>query len=393
VKEQAYFAAIPVKVLQDKTLYFSYRILFGQIASFANTSGCCWATNETLGKEIGLSESSATRGVRELAVRGFLKVYIDKETGNKRRIYPQQSADLPDEDRKLYKLLYQGEKPTVSTDADRGSAPTLDALSTQSDIIDINEEDKKECTVGSQVSILNESEAPQVNAKFLEDDAPPRLSLETKLSPQCVPDTQSHEVLPGKDKEGYISAVMQMLRKYAPAYWARPDIGTFTDECWKRKSKFDLPQKHWRKKEVPGLIAFLKTHFEEGYAERATKSESITADHSEVDRIVNAFLDECMDDHKSDHSTYREFIGKVAWNRDVRALDFEALKRLYLDNKWPEVTFVREVYKRWRPQMYEQMGIEWSKFAATRKATMEIAMEGYNYYKSWVIPGWPKQQS
>lgn len=140
MKEQAYFAAIPIKVLQDNSIYHSYRILYGQIASFANTSGCCWATNETLGEAIGLSESAVTKGVKELAVRGHIKCYIDKESGNKRRIYPQSSSDLPEEDRSKFTRLYQ---TPITTQSDRVSQPSVIPTGTQSDIIDIIEEDKK----------------------------------------------------------------------------------------------------------------------------------------------------------------------------------------------------------------------------------------------------------
>jgi len=392
MKEQAYFAAIPIKVLQDNSIYHSYRILYGQIASYANTSGCCWATNETLGKAIDLSESSVSRGIKELAIRGHIKAYIDKETGNKRRIYPQQSADIPDDEKGNYTLLYQ-EQPTppIRTHADRVSAPTPTPIRTHADIIEIIEEDKEECTGDSQVSILNESSAPQVNANPKEeDDVPPRLSLETKLSTQCVPDTQSNEILPGKDKEAYVSAVMQMLRKYAPTYWGRPDINTFTNECWKRKSKFDLPQKHWRKKEVPGLMAFLKTHFEEGHAERASKSESITADHSAIDKIINDFLNMCLDNWYNEWRSYRTHVEIYKGKRDVWALDFEALKKLYLDNKWNEVTFVFEIYGKHMHRMFELMEFEWSKFAANRKATMDEALQFYSERRLLVIEGWPK---
>ena len=215
----------------------------------------------------------------------------------------------------------------------------------------------------------NENEAPQVNANPGEKDDVRELSIVS----------ESSETLNQAD---YYHALKKYLNKYLPKYTKNEkEMDKGIAAAFKHGLKFSATP--GSKKGVDSFFARNRVFFE-------TEQEN-SPDHSEVDKIVNDFLDECMDDHKSDHSTYREFIGKVAWNRDVRALDFEALKRLYLDNKWPEVTFVREVYKRWRPKMYIQMGIEWSKFAATRKATMEVAMEGYNYYKSWVIPGWPKQ--
>lgn len=380
MKEQAYFAAIPIKVLQDNSIYHSYRILYGQIASYANTSGCCWATNETLGKAIDLSESSVSRGIKELAIRGHIKAYIDKETGNKRRIYPQQSSDIPDEEKGKYTLLYQDAKvPPIRTHADRGYAPTPTPIRTHADIIEINEEDKKECTGDSQVSILNESSAPQVNANPEtrgSDDKPP-LSVQNTLS---------------KNETDYKQTLMGLIKKFAREFWERPDIEGFVDYCWKEGKEFEV--KVWnRKKYVPGLEALLKTHFEGEIGEMNKKKEELKADHSDAEKTVKEFLNMCLDNWHNEWRSYRKHVEIYKGKRDVLASDYEALKKLYMDNKWNEVTFVFEVYGRHKNKMYEMMGFEWSKFAANKKATLEEALNFYNERKSWVIPGWPKQQS
>jgi len=377
MKEQAYFAAIPIKVLQDNSIYHSYRILYGQIASYANTSGCCWATNETLGKAIDLSESSVSRGIKELAIRGHIKAYIDKETGNKRRIYPQQSSDIPDDEKGNYTLLYQ-ERPTppIRTHADRGSAPTPTPIRTHADIIEINKEDKQECTGDSKVSIFFESIAPRVNANPEKENDSPRHIKEINICSN------------GLKEDAYKQALMGLIKKFAKEYWNHPGIGTFLDYCWENGKPFEV-KTYKMKKYVPGLLELLKAHFEGEIGEMNKKKADIEADHSEIEDLVEKTINWCNENWNDQWRTYPALMAiRKSYDKE-RA----AIKKLLVRNKKREVSLIMYAYSREPTVMNQRMDSDWASVAGNFKNVLELAEALYNERKSWVIPGWPKQQS
>jgi len=379
MKEQAYFAAIPIKVLQDNSIYHSYRILYGQIASYANTSGCCWATNETLGKAIDLSESSVSRGIKELAVRGHIKAYIDKETGNKRRIYPQQSSDIPDDEKGSYTLLYQ-ELPTppIRTHADRVSAPTPIPIRTHADIIEIKEKDKEECTAG--VSIFFESselenQAPQVNAKTLEGEQEPHIKENNICSE-------------GLKEADYKQALMSLLKKFAKEYWDRPDIDTFLDYCWVEGKRFEI-KKYGMKKTVPGLLELLKTHFEGDIGEMNKKKAEVSADHSDAERLAKDMIAYCRREWKTEYMTYeRRCVERPGYIEE----ETEALKKLLIKVGKDKIRLIAHAFC---GNVNEVMDMRWTKTAEFFKETFEMAEWAYNYYSEKMIPsieGWVKKK-
>jgi hypothetical protein len=95
-KGQSYYCVIPWKLLTDKSICSSAKLLYGEISALANKEGYCWASNEHFGKTFGIKSNTRVSAlVRELKEANYIYVVIDKEEGNKRRIYiqPPRNSD------------------------------------------------------------------------------------------------------------------------------------------------------------------------------------------------------------------------------------------------------------------------------------------------------------
>lgn len=86
------FAVIPSVVMQDPELSMSAKMLYGIITWRCNKTAYCWATNRTLGEDLGLSSKRVSSLVSDLEDRGHIETEIitDEETGavKYRYIYP-----------------------------------------------------------------------------------------------------------------------------------------------------------------------------------------------------------------------------------------------------------------------------------------------------------------
>lgn len=61
--------------------------LHTRILSLSRKEGYCWANNAFFARELNISKASVSRRVSELCERGYIRVEIDKQSGNKRHIY------------------------------------------------------------------------------------------------------------------------------------------------------------------------------------------------------------------------------------------------------------------------------------------------------------------
>lgn len=86
------FAVIPSVVMLDTQLSASAKLLYGIITWRSGKFGFCWATNDTLAEDVGLSAKRITPLIAQLEERGHIEteILLDKTvTGGKRRnIYP-----------------------------------------------------------------------------------------------------------------------------------------------------------------------------------------------------------------------------------------------------------------------------------------------------------------
>lgn len=70
--------------------------LHTRILSLSRKEGYCWANNSFFARELDISKASASRRVSELCERGYIRIEIDKQGGNKRYIYPIDSLGTND---------------------------------------------------------------------------------------------------------------------------------------------------------------------------------------------------------------------------------------------------------------------------------------------------------
>jgi len=86
------FAVIPSVVMLDPELTASAKLLYGVITWRSGKYGFCWATNETLAEDVGLSAKRVSPLISQLEERGHIEteILLDKSVpGSKRRnIYP-----------------------------------------------------------------------------------------------------------------------------------------------------------------------------------------------------------------------------------------------------------------------------------------------------------------
>jgi len=87
---QGYYCVIPWKLLTDKSIPSTAKLIYGEISALANREGFCWASNEHFSETFGLkANTTISRLINILKDAKYIYVDIDVKAGNKRRIYLQ----------------------------------------------------------------------------------------------------------------------------------------------------------------------------------------------------------------------------------------------------------------------------------------------------------------
>ncbi|MFZ4705566.1 MAG: helix-turn-helix domain-containing protein [Bacteroidales bacterium] len=82
-----YFAVIPATVRYDDSLQPLARLLYGEITALSNIEGFCYASNAYFAKLYNVETNTISAWINALAKAGHVTTVIDKDSGNKRRIY------------------------------------------------------------------------------------------------------------------------------------------------------------------------------------------------------------------------------------------------------------------------------------------------------------------
>ena len=85
-------------VMSANDLILSQKVLLGRILGLLNKYGYCFATNDWLGKEIGLSGSITRKHIYKLIKLGYLRSEVDRggnKHGSMRRLYPAEKVLIP----------------------------------------------------------------------------------------------------------------------------------------------------------------------------------------------------------------------------------------------------------------------------------------------------------
>jgi len=117
---QSYYCVIPWKLLTDKTIPSTAKLLYGEISALTNKEGYCWASNEHFGKTFGLEPNTTiSKLINTLKNTNYIYVEIDKEKGNKRKIWLQPPI-IKKDDRDYQKsreaIIKNHEKDNINID-------------------------------------------------------------------------------------------------------------------------------------------------------------------------------------------------------------------------------------------------------------------------------------
>lgn len=94
-RKKSYYSVVPANVRYDKSLCPNTKLLYGEITCLCNEKGYCWASNGYFAKLYGKDTRTITRWIGQLTKRGYIRVQIDKKSGNKRRIYLSTKMSTP----------------------------------------------------------------------------------------------------------------------------------------------------------------------------------------------------------------------------------------------------------------------------------------------------------
>jgi DNA-binding MarR family transcriptional regulator len=78
---------LPAHIRYNQVLSDFEKILYSEIVALSNALGYCYASNNYFAKVYNKSVSTISRSINNLEKYEFVKTHIDKENGNKRRIY------------------------------------------------------------------------------------------------------------------------------------------------------------------------------------------------------------------------------------------------------------------------------------------------------------------
>ena len=89
---RSYYAILTANVRYDKRISFRQKVLFAEITALTHAKGHCFASNSYFAKLYDVQPETISRDISALKQAGYITVFIDKEDGNKRRIYAATGA-------------------------------------------------------------------------------------------------------------------------------------------------------------------------------------------------------------------------------------------------------------------------------------------------------------
>ena len=82
-----YYAIIPAPVMYAESLSANEKLLYGTISGLCRQEGYCWASNQYLADLYKVGRNVISKWLAHLRAEGFIEIEIDREAGNRRRIY------------------------------------------------------------------------------------------------------------------------------------------------------------------------------------------------------------------------------------------------------------------------------------------------------------------
>ena len=85
---QGYYCVIPWKILTDKNISSTTKLLYGEISALINKEGFCWANNQHFADILNIKNTTQiSKLIGDLKRLGYIYIEIDRKNGNKRKIW------------------------------------------------------------------------------------------------------------------------------------------------------------------------------------------------------------------------------------------------------------------------------------------------------------------
>jgi hypothetical protein len=85
--KKSYYAVIPANVRYDPSLPANAKLLYGEITALCSEKGFCWASNNYFAKLYNKDKGTISRWISQLIDQGYIQTEVDKEDGNKRKLW------------------------------------------------------------------------------------------------------------------------------------------------------------------------------------------------------------------------------------------------------------------------------------------------------------------
>ena len=95
IQEPAYYGIIPAPVRYDKNLPPSAKLLYSEITALSTARGYCWAGNAYFAELYDVDKDTVSLWISKLRNAGYVRVEIDRQAGNVRRIYVLDMPKAP----------------------------------------------------------------------------------------------------------------------------------------------------------------------------------------------------------------------------------------------------------------------------------------------------------
>ena len=77
-----YYSVIPANIRYDSSLRDKAKLLYGEITALCNKEGFCWASNKYFADLYGVSKTTISTLIKELADRGYINILIKRNKKN-----------------------------------------------------------------------------------------------------------------------------------------------------------------------------------------------------------------------------------------------------------------------------------------------------------------------
>jgi predicted transcriptional regulator len=94
--EPSYYAIIPSSVRYNNKIPANAKLLYGEITALCNKKGFCYASNKYFANLYNVANNTASSWISSLVSEGFIRIFVDQDDGNKRKIWLTSKGNVPE---------------------------------------------------------------------------------------------------------------------------------------------------------------------------------------------------------------------------------------------------------------------------------------------------------